>query len=272
MISFKRILLKNIIPPEHDARIHTDIDADQELAESVRTLGVLLPLIVRKKNNDFEIIAGNRRFRAADKVGLPSVPCIISQVGDEEADKIKLHENIKRLPLSHIEQATTFLYLRSKYGHTEAQISELVGKSVPYISQHLGLIDSDPELITAVHMGTLTFSVAREIMTLKNPDDRKQIRKWAEDGGASVDIVKNWVNEAKNHPPPPAHGVDRTPLDLPPQHRTLPVFECRACEQPTPINEMRVIRICPTCEHAIFSEIEAEKKKIAFNSNEVTQG
>lgn len=268
MIKIDQIQILKIIPPEYDARIHTDEEADRELLESIKELGVLLPLIVKKKEKLYEIIAGNRRYRASQKAGLPTIPCIVSSASEEKADKIKLHENIKRLPLGHIEQATTFLYLKSKYDLTENEIAKLIGKSVPYVSQHLTLLNSDNELVTAVHTGSLAYSVAREIMTLKDKSDRKSITTWALEGGASVDIVKNWVREAKNRIQTEPETTNHSTPELPPTRRALPVFECRTCQDAIPINEMIIFRVCPVCEHAIMSDIEQERLKLAQNSSQ----
>jgi len=94
------IRLDKIKPPEFDARLTTDDQADEELRDSIREIGIKLPLLVKDTTDGYEIIAGNRRFNAAGKVGFSSVPCIIEKVSGAESDKIKLHENLKRLPLS----------------------------------------------------------------------------------------------------------------------------------------------------------------------------
>jgi len=257
------INLSKIDPPEFDGRLDIDEEADQELAESIREIGILEPLIVRKKNKRIEIIAGSRRYRASKLAGIDAVPCIFMKADDSLAEKIKLHENLKRRDLSHIDQAMTFSRLRTEFNMTEQQISDLVGKSIPYISQHISLMASGDELVSAVQNGKVNFSVARELMQVDNEEDRSHLLNFAIKGGASVGTVKEWVQTASSE-------RSSLPADKPLAitedkyvSKSLPSFVCQACECPHVIQEMVVRRICPECDYLIFSEIRKQKELIA---------
>jgi len=111
MSTYKFIRLDKLIPPEFDTRLTNDQEADDDLRDSIRELGILEPLLVKETENGFEIIAGNRRYKQATRAGLAAAPCIVTDPNGAETDKIQLHENIKRLPLSHVDQAYTFAHL-----------------------------------------------------------------------------------------------------------------------------------------------------------------
>ena len=122
-----------------------------------------LSSLLSQENANFEIIAGYRRFRAATRAGLPTIPCISQKSDDKETEILKVHENIHRLPLSHVDQGNTFRYLRDTFNMSETEIAALVGKSVPYISQHLTLVNSDPDIIAAVKAEEISYSASRSL-------------------------------------------------------------------------------------------------------------
>jgi len=262
MIQIKHIRLDKLLPPEFDMRITTSEEEDRDLMESIRELGILEPLLVKDTTAGYEIIAGNRRFRAAGIAGLPAVPCIVVKTTGAESEKIALHENLKRLPLSHVDQAYMFAHMIKKYVMTETQIATLVKKSIAYVSQHLSLLQCEEKLIESVHSGRINFSVARELFRCKDLDDRSRIQNIVEANGATSNVVQNWVNESNKETaiidgqtpkPPPYISNERT---------QIPYFPCRACEKPTPVLELKTVRLCPECNQLIFSEIDLEKFKI----------
>lgn len=262
MDQIKYISLNKLNPPDFDARVTTSPDDDSELMESIKEHGVLEPLIVRNTEKGYEIIAGKRRFIEAGNAGLSSVPCIIKKSTDSDADIIKLHENIKRLPMSHIDQGMTFKHLIDKYNMTETTVASLVGKSTGYISQHLSLLESDESLIDSVREGRLNFSVARELMHLKDKDELKRMQDICEHDGAGAAIVHNWVHESNRETLKPDNPkITYEPVPDRAQYRE-PSFPCQTCENKIPIKYLKVLRICPDCFHLIFSAFDAEKQKL----------
>jgi len=259
MNQIKHIRLDKIKPPEFDHRLTDSPFDDDDLMESIRELGILEPLLVREVPDGFQIVAGNRRFTQAGRAGLAAVPCTIVKTTGAEADKIMLHENIKRLPLSHVDQAYTFAHLLKKYDMTEGQVATLVGKSIAYVSQHLCLLQTDETLIQAVQDGRINFTVARELMQCKNSDERKRFQSYAEDQGATSNVVHNWIQESNRE----SDLVDQTVKEANPYPTTttpqIPLYPCVACEVPTSIMDLKTVKLCPHCHQLIFSQIEHEK-------------
>jgi len=267
MATTKFIRLDMIEGPEFDARLAVDEEAMIELTESVREHGVLLPLIVRKTDAGYTIVAGNRRYQAARRAGLAAVPCDVRKLSDPEADAIRIHENTKRLDLSHIDQAQTFEHLREAYDMTEDQIARVIGKSKPYVSQHLTLLHSDPVLVQAVREGRLNFSVARELMQIDDPDERTRFMGYAENGGASTEIVHEWVRTWKKD----AAELPATKEEAAAVHVPLvshePMYPCAGCEQPTSVAKLRLVRYCPDCFLILMAALAEQRRAQAHQDD-----
>lgn len=267
MQQIKHIRLDKLHSPEFDTRLQTNPAEDDELKDSIRELGVLEPLIVKDTTDGYEIVAGNRRFRESGRAGLAAVPCVVITATGAECDKIKLHENIKRLPLSHVDQAYTFAHLIKEYNLTEQKIADLVGKSIAYISQHLSLLTCDKNILASVHGGQINFSVARELIQCKDPDERDRLQNIVEDNGATASVVRTWVQESNketdSQPPPKDKGITTTPVLQP----DIPMYPCVACSTPVVVQELKIVRLCSDCHHLIFSSIEREKMKIRMEQS-----
>lgn len=269
MAQIEYIKLEKLFISEFDGRLEVDQNYIIELSESIKELTVMEPIIIRRKNGKFEIVFGSCRYRASKLAGLDAMPCIIVKADDELAEKMKLHENLKRLPLSHIDQALTFSRLISVFKMTEVQISKLSGKSVPYISQHITLLGAGEELINAVQDEEINFSVARELMHVKKEKTKLHLLKYAIEGGAKVEVVQNWVQEANRDDEYLAQDNKKEELAPPPVERPINTFGCNTCETPTDICKMMILRVCPECNNAILSEIQKAKKEAQSNIPQV---
>lgn len=255
------INLADLTLPEFEA--HKKIkDSDiQEISDSIKTIGVIEPLIVRKLNKHYEIVAGCIRYRAARLAGLRAVPCIIFSLDDQAAEFIKLHENLKRISLDHIDQGNTFVMMRDKFGMTEQSISDSVGKSISYISNHINLVSQDAELSSAVKDGTLTFSQARELLQVKDISTRRQFQRYCERDGATILVLKSWIKEYNDLQLVNPTSNDSAPeqtyvFDRPDDHRS-----CEACGKSVEIGNIRQLFLCPHCHQAIKQAISDEIAK-----------
>jgi len=121
----------------------------EELVESIRSVGVLQPILVRPKGEFLEVVAGERRAKAAEKAGLVRVPVIIKKLSDEEADFARLIENVQRRDLSDYEKARWLRRMHEKYGYSTYKLAEITGKSQPWVSLHLNMLKAE-EVITRV--------------------------------------------------------------------------------------------------------------------------
>jgi ParB family chromosome partitioning protein len=169
----------------------------QELTQSIKEKGVLQPIMVRKKGDIWEIIAGERRFRASQKLGLLTVPAIEVQASDVEALELALIENLQRTDLSVLEEAEGYQRLQEEFNMTQEQIAIKVGKDRATVANALRLLRLAPEVKGLVASGKLTAGHARVLAALPNPLDQ---RKWADRivrDGFSVREVEKWLQEQK---------------------------------------------------------------------------
>jgi ParB family transcriptional regulator, chromosome partitioning protein len=169
----------------------------QELTQSIKEKGVLQPIVVRKKGDTWEIIAGERRYRASQKLGLLTVPAIEVVASDVESLELALIENLQRADLSPLEEAEGYQRLQEEFNMTQEQIALKVGKDRATVANALRLLRLIPEVKSMVASGKLTAGHAKVLAALTNPLDQ---RKWAERivrDGFSVREVEKWLQDQK---------------------------------------------------------------------------
>ncbi|PIL21158.1 hypothetical protein P775_06310 [Puniceibacterium antarcticum] len=167
------IPVERIVPnPDQPRRSFTEAHLT-ELANSIRTKGVIQPLIVRPKPGGeeglYEIVAGERRWRAAQMAQLHEVPVLIRDFSDTEVLEVAIIENIQRADLNAIEEAAGYRQLMTKFGHTQEKMAEALGKSRSHIANLLRLLNLPEDVQTHVVQGTLSAGHARALITAPNP-------------------------------------------------------------------------------------------------------
>lgn len=157
-----------LYPSPFQPRKDFDEESLNSLAESIREKGVLQPLLVRKKDNKFEIIAGERRFRASKLAGLKEIPIIVKAFSDKEVAEVALVENLLRENLSPIEEAEGFKKLMEEFSHTQEVLSKVIGKSRSYVANALRLLNLSEEVKVLVRENKLSAGHARNLVGLDN--------------------------------------------------------------------------------------------------------
>lgn len=188
---------------KNQARNHFADDKLEELIASVKEHGVIQPLLVRKKGEGYELIAGERRLRAVKAVGLKTVPIILSEVSDEKAAEMGLIENIQRENLNAMEEAEAFLEMKESYGYTQDVLAKTLGKSRSYIANSLRLNSLDIEAKKLVNDGIISAGHARALLSVKAEPRRKQLLDKIVKEGLSVRQAENEakaLNEIKAKP------------------------------------------------------------------------
>lgn len=154
-----------------------DADALEELKVSILEYGIIQPLIVRKSIKGYEIVAGERRFRAAKLAGLDEVPAIVKDYDDAKMMEIALLENLQREDLTVIEEALAYKSLIVELKLTQEELSEKIGKSRSHIANTMRLLTLPDNVISFINNGQLSMGHARALLGLKNKDDLNQIVK-----------------------------------------------------------------------------------------------
>lgn len=167
------IRLDDIKPNAHQPRTQFDEQSLQELAESISEHGVLQPVLVRPAKNGYELVAGERRYRAARRAGLAEIPAIVRELDDRSNMLFALIENMQREDLNGMEEARGLQEMQEAYGLTQEQVAKTVGKSRPYVANALRLLKLPPAVQAMVEDGSLSAGHARTIAGFDG--ERRQI-------------------------------------------------------------------------------------------------
>ena len=163
-----------------------DADGLQELAGSIRTYGILQPLTVRRRNGEYELVAGERRLRAAKIAGMTEVPCILLTVDEEQSGMVALVENLQRRDLDYIEEAQGLARLMRQYGLNQEQAAARVGKSQSAVANKLRLLRHSPAVLSALRENGLSERHARALLKLEDGGEQLQFAKLAAQSRWSV--------------------------------------------------------------------------------------
>lgn len=171
----EEIEIEKIIPNPNQPRGLISEESIRELAESIKQKGILQPILVRRRDDKYEIIAGERRYLSAKFLGMNKLPAIILDVDEREAYELSLIENIQREDLNPIEKAEAFQSYIDKYRVTHEALAEKLGISRTEITNLLRLLQLPPEIKEEVKKGNLTYGHARAILSLEDADSQKKI-------------------------------------------------------------------------------------------------
>jgi ParB family chromosome partitioning protein len=167
-----------ILPNVYQPRKHFDEESLEELAQSIITYGIIQPLSIRKLREDkYELVAGERRLRAAKRAGLTEVPAIIVDITDRQSAAIALLENLQREDLSFIEEAEAYYNLIKDHSYTQEKLAELIGKKQSTIANKIRLLKLEPEIRGILLENNLTERHARALLKLPTAELQKKILK-----------------------------------------------------------------------------------------------
>ncbi len=173
--TIENIPLNKIIARDDQPRKQFSEDSLNELSKSIEIHGVIQPIIVRKVADNYEIVAGERRYRASILAGLKEIACIIKDIDVENASKLALIENIQREDLNPIEEALAYRHLVHEYNLKQEDISSSLGKSRTYITNTMRLLNLDERIIQAIHDGKITSGHGKVLLGIKDPAEQVKL-------------------------------------------------------------------------------------------------
>ncbi|MDR6789091.1 ParB family chromosome partitioning protein [Sphingomonas sp. BE138] len=203
----RMIPVSAIAPHPEQPRRHFDEAALDELAASIAQRGVIQPIIVRPHGQDFQIVAGERRWRAAQRARLHEVPVVVRDYSDSETLQIALLENIQRQDLNAIEEARAYQRLLDEFGHTQEELARAVHKSRSHVTNLLRLLDLPPEVQAQVVDGKLAMGHARALVGAADP---VALAEQVLSQGLSVRQTERLASQDKHGAP-----TSRTPANRP---------------------------------------------------------
>ncbi|WP_079477504.1 ParB/RepB/Spo0J family partition protein [Halobacillus salinus] len=182
-------------PNPYQPRLTFDDEAIHELTQSIQEHGILQPIIVRKSIKGYEIVVGERRFRAAKQAGLEKVPALVREWTDEQMMELALLENLQREDLTPIEEAKAYQSLQSELGVTQDELSERLGKSRSHIANLIRLLSLPSEVIQKINDGVLSMGHGRALLGLKKREAVLAMAERIEQEKLSVRQVERLIQE-----------------------------------------------------------------------------
>ncbi|HET9813249.1 MAG TPA: ParB/RepB/Spo0J family partition protein [Sphingomicrobium sp.] len=222
----REVEIARIRPNPHQPRIQFDEEALAELAESIAEHGVLQPILLRPDGDGFLIVAGERRWRAAQRAQLHAIPAIVRDIDEGTTAELALIENIQREDLNAIEEAEGYRQLIQRYGHTQDEVAKLIHKSRSHVANHLRLLDLPEFVRQSLLKGDISMGHARAIAAAPDPEDlareiiakglsvrQAETRARYVKPGAGIDIARA---SARNAPPvdPDLASLERQLSDM----------------------------------------------------------
>lgn len=185
-----------IEPGPMQPRTRFDEESLARLAESVRDHGIVQPILVRRKGDRYELIAGERRWRAAQQAGLQRVPAVVKDVADSDLLEIALTENVQREDLNPIEEANAYKKLIEQVGLTQDALAARFGRDRSYITNYIRLLKLPPDIQELVEAGRLSTGHARTILGLPHPDQQRRLARMVIEKEMSVRAAEAFVKKA----------------------------------------------------------------------------
>ena len=196
----RNINIELISPNQKQPRRDFDQQSLIDLSDSIKTHGLIQPIVVRQIEDKYEIIAGERRWRASKLALLKEIPCIIKEVDSEGSAKLALIENIQRENLNSIEEALAYKELMADYSLTQEDISKIIGKSRSYVANTLRLLNLDEKIIDLISNGKLTSGHGKALLSIKDKEEQLKVAEKIINTGMNVRDVESVVKEKKALP------------------------------------------------------------------------
>lgn len=212
--NISEISIALIRPGSDQPRKKFNEESLQELAQSIKQHGILQPVLVRPRGEKYEIVAGERRWRAAQIAGLTEINVLIKEMDNQEAAELSLIENLQRDDLSVIEEALAYKNLIQKHAFTQEMVAERIGRSRSYIANVLRILSLPPEIISMIEEQKLSASHARTLLALPTDNERMATARKIVAGKMSVRQIEKSVKLSKDNPVA--------------QHKTIEIAEIEA--------------------------------------------
>ncbi|CAI8851349.1 ParB-like partition protein [Bacillus cereus VDM021] len=191
----QEIALTELRPNPYQPRKNFQKEAIQELAASIKEHGILQPLIVRKSIKGYEIVAGERRYRAAKEACLEKVPAVVRELNEQQMMEFALLENLQREDLNPMEEALAYQMLMDELNVTQEQLARRLGKSRPYIANYVRLLTLPSFVQEMIANGSLSMAHGRTLLTIKDEEQLKSLLKRIEKEGLNVRQLEQIVQQ-----------------------------------------------------------------------------
>lgn len=203
----RNIPVGQIEPNPEQPRLAFDQESIHELAASIREHGVLQPILVRPlEDNGFQLIAGERRWRASQEAGLATIPALVEEIDDDTALEISIIENLQREDLSPLDEAAMYDRMVREHGYSVRKLAQKLGKDKGYLENRLRLADAPPEVRELVSLRKDTLSHAYELMKVEDPKKRKRLATQVANGQLTLIKLRDKIEGRRSRPSAEGEG------------------------------------------------------------------
>ena len=247
-----QVEIQNIRLPQHLMRNVVSEVGLETLAKSIRRLGIIMPLIIRKDGKEFELVAGMRRLYAAEMCGLKKVPVKIMNIDPQDAETIKIAENHEREDVNPIDEGEYFAAVMEETGWTQKEMAREVGVSEAYISQRMSTAVWTEQTKEHVRKGNMKFSVARELEKISDEVEKVRLVKIAVESGVTPAVAGQWRRES-NAEIERREAQGEMEMEARPQHLPQKVYvPCQCCTEPIEVEKVVFLRVCESCNDVVM--------------------
>jgi len=239
-------------PPGDCFRDIVDPDRVRELAESIRSQGLHSPILVRPVDSRYEIVFGHRRYLAHRLLGEVKIKSMVRVMTDDEVYEARAVENDQREDLNPIERAKTYRRLREKFGLSNRQIAQRMGRSPGVVDKYFHLLEIPDEFQEAVARKKISMQVALCLNQIEDPEFKKFYFTSAVENGITIDVADMWVNDWRKSRAGAAYAEQGGAGGGAPIQEALPIYQtCVCCVGPVEVTKVRYVPVCPECEREI---------------------
>ena len=240
---------------EPDIPIRTDMDHDRfnELCESIKDIGLIEPIVVKKKGKKYEVVAGHRRLLACKALNLGKINCVLVGTKDADMEVVKFAENVVREDVHPIDEAVFLDSIMNRDKIKVEDLADMINKSTAYVWERLQILEYPVKLKEAFKNGVIRYSAARELFKIKDEVGLEQYLQHTIESGASSGVVKRWVldyNSVTN-----VENIERVEnIEGAGGSNFKPVqVVCDICNKSSSLDMTRVVRLCLDCHSKIIS-------------------
>lgn len=253
---FKVIGMDKIDRPADGTRMEINPEEIAELAQSIEERGLLQPILIARRNNRYEIVAGDRRYLAHEKLGRNKIEAKVVEADEKDVAIDRATENLQRRDLSPLEEGIIYAGLRDKMGLTVAEIGKKMGKSPGRIERRLCVLRMPESFQKALHYGKVSMAVAEELWSTPDATKREYFIELAVEHGITTAVARTWVADYRKSlrvmgSDVGAGGLSGEPFEDVPIYRA-----CDLCKDPVEYKNIVELRLCPACGEAIKSGMQ----------------
>ena len=246
------VSIDKIDEPEAPARADPYTEDIQELAESIRELGLLNPITLKKKGDRYEIVAGHRRYLAVKLLGWTEIPAQVVEAEQHSYSSMMLAENLVRKNLSPVEEACMIQDILERGEETINSLAQALGKHRQWITKRLAILEWPTDIQKALHEGLISYAVAEYLAQIDDDDTRLRYLKTAIEKKISAETAKMWLDLYESSKEIPGFELDPAEIQHEKVDYTKVTLKCQICEQEIFPVFARSIVVCADCLKEIF--------------------